>query len=68
VDIAVKIFSGRASQKIALNIAKHYGVALGNVIVTDFSDGEFQPSFEETVRGLRCIYCAINHAANRKSV
>jgi ribose-phosphate pyrophosphokinase len=51
VDIAVKIFSGRASQKIALNIAKHYGVALGNVIVTDFSDGEFQPSFEETVRG-----------------
>ena len=51
MDIAVKIFSGRASQKIALNIAKHYGVALGNVIVTDFSDGEFQPSFEETVRG-----------------
>ena len=51
MDIAVKIFSGLASQKIALNIAKHYGVALGNVIVTDFSDGEFQPSFEETVRG-----------------
>lgn len=51
MDIAVKIFSGRASQRIALNIAKHYGVALGNVIVTDFSDGEFQPSFEETVRG-----------------
>jgi ribose-phosphate pyrophosphokinase len=51
VEIAVKIFSGRASQDIALKIAKHYGVALGNVIVTDFSDGEFQPSFEETVRG-----------------
>jgi ribose-phosphate pyrophosphokinase len=51
VEIAVKIFSGRASQDIAKNIAKHYGVALGNVIVTDFSDGEFQPSFEETVRG-----------------
>jgi ribose-phosphate pyrophosphokinase len=51
VEITVKIFSGRASQDIAINIAKHYGVALGNVIVTDFSDGEFQPSFEETVRG-----------------
>jgi ribose-phosphate pyrophosphokinase len=51
VEIAVKIFSGRASQDIANNIAKHYGVELGNVIVTDFSDGEFQPSFEETVRG-----------------
>jgi ribose-phosphate pyrophosphokinase len=51
VEIAVKIFAGRASQDIANKIAKHYGVALGNVIVTDFSDGEFQPSFEETVRG-----------------
>lgn len=51
MEIAVKIFSGRASQDIAKNIAKHYGVELGNVIVTDFSDGEFQPSFEETVRG-----------------
>jgi ribose-phosphate pyrophosphokinase len=51
VEIAVKIFSGRASLDIANNIAKHYGVELGNVIVTDFSDGEFQPSFEETVRG-----------------
>lgn len=51
MEITVKIFSGRASQEIANKIAKHYGVALGNVIVTDFSDGEFQPSFEETVRG-----------------
>lgn len=51
MEIAVKIFSGRASLDIANNIAKHYGVELGNVIVTDFSDGEFQPSFEETVRG-----------------
>ena len=51
MEIAVKIFAGRASQDIANKIAKHYGVALGNVIVTDFSDGEFQPSFEETVRG-----------------
>lgn len=51
MESAVKIFSGRASQKIANDIAKHYGIELGNVIVTDFSDGEFQPSFEETVRG-----------------
>jgi ribose-phosphate pyrophosphokinase len=51
VEIAVKIFAGRASQEIAKKIAKHYGIELGNVIVTDFSDGEFQPSFEETVRG-----------------
>lgn len=48
----VKIFAGRASQDLAENIAKAYGVSLGNVIISEFSDGEFQPSFEETVRGM----------------
>lgn len=51
MSIGVKIFSGRATMDLANKIAKSYGVSLGNVIVTDFSDGEFQPSFEETVRG-----------------
>lgn len=47
----VKIFAGRASQDLAQKIVQSYGTSLGNVKVTDFSDGEFQPSFEETVRG-----------------
>lgn len=47
----IKIFAGRASKDIAERIAKSYGTSLGNVIVMEFSDGEFQPSFEETVRG-----------------
>ena len=51
MSVGVKIFSGRASEKLATKIAKSYGISLGNVKVTDFSDGEFQPSFEETVRG-----------------
>ncbi len=51
MSIGVKIFSGRATKELANKIANRYGISLGNVIVTDFSDGEFQPSFEETVRG-----------------
>jgi ribose-phosphate pyrophosphokinase len=51
MSIGVKIFSGRASVKLAEQVAKIYGVALGDVNVMEFSDGEFQPSFEETVRG-----------------
>ena len=51
MSFGVKIFSGRATKDLANKIAENYGVSLGNVIVTDFSDGEFQPSFEETVRG-----------------
>jgi ribose-phosphate pyrophosphokinase len=47
----IKIFAGRASYDIAERIAKTYGTPLGDVKVMEFSDGEFQPSFEETVRG-----------------
>jgi ribose-phosphate pyrophosphokinase len=51
MSIGVKIFAGRASIVLAEKIAKSFGVELGDVKVTDFSDGEFQPSYEETVRG-----------------
>lgn len=47
----VKIFSGRATLPLARKIADSFGQQLGNVTVTTFSDGEFQPSFDETVRG-----------------
>tara|TARA_R110001592_G_scaffold205863_2_gene456468 strand:+ start:9300 stop:10235 length:936 start_codon:yes stop_codon:yes gene_type:complete len=47
----VKLFAGRASEDLANKIAKSYGIPLGNVIINTFSDGEFQPSFEESVRG-----------------
>ena len=49
--MGVKIFAGRASQHMAEHVAKAYGTSLGSVKVNVFSDGEFQPSLEETVRG-----------------
>jgi len=49
--MGVKIFAGRASQHMAEQVAKAYGTSLGSVKVNVFSDGEFQPSLEETVRG-----------------
>jgi len=51
MESTVKIFSGRATRILAEQIAKNYGVDLGNIIISEFSDGEFIPSFEETVRG-----------------
>lgn len=47
----VKFFAGTASKYLAEKVAAEYGVELGNVIISKFSDGEIQPSFEETVRG-----------------
>lgn len=47
----VKICAGTASRGLGERIAEHYGLPLANVNILRFSDGEFQPSFEETVRG-----------------
>lgn len=54
-DKPIKMFSGRASTKIANKIAKSYGTKLGKISIQEFSDGEFQPSFDETVRGAHVI-------------
>lgn len=47
----VKIFAGTASKTLAHNVAASYGRPLGQVTLSRFSDGEFQPSYDETVRG-----------------
>ena len=46
-----KIFSARASKKIALAICEAYGTELGDETVIEFSDGEFEPSFDDSIRG-----------------
>lgn len=50
---APKIFACRQSTVLAEKIAKEYNITLGKVKTTYFSDGEFQPAFEESVRGRR---------------
>jgi ribose-phosphate pyrophosphokinase len=51
VETKVKILAGGATRELADKIARAYGQELGNVVLTRFSDGEFQTSIEETVRG-----------------
>lgn len=47
----VKIFSGSTSRIFAERLATAYGQPLGDLTFQRFSDGEFQTSYEETVRG-----------------
>ncbi len=47
----VNIFAGRASRYLAEEICNTYNKKLGNIDVAEFSDGEFQPSFEDNIRG-----------------
>ena len=47
----VSIFAGRATQELGTKIAEAYGTTLGKSSVSVFSDGEFQPCYEESIRG-----------------
>ena len=52
-QLSPKLFACRQSTVLAEKIAKEYNIKLGKVKTTYFSDGEFQPAFEESVRGRR---------------
>jgi ribose-phosphate pyrophosphokinase len=47
----VSIFGCRATSVLAEKIAKSYGCEIGKSTVFSYSDGEFQPAFEENIRG-----------------
>jgi ribose-phosphate pyrophosphokinase len=53
IKAPIKFFAGRATTYLAEKIIKSFGTELGKTSVLEFSDGEFQPYFEESVRG--CI-------------
>ena len=52
-DQASYLFSTRTSKVLAEKIAQHYGQDLGKIKFQDFSDGEFEPVLDQTVRGGR---------------
>lgn len=47
----VKIFAGSASAALTNSICEYYGALPGDMTVSRFSDGEFQPNINESVRG-----------------
>ena len=56
-----KVFTCSQSKELAEEIAAAYGVKLGNVITSTYSDGEFQPSYEESIRGTRIFIIGSTH-------
>lgn len=45
------VFSGTNSRYIAEKVCTALNCALGNLVVTKFADGEFEVSYEESIRG-----------------
>ena len=59
-----KIFSCTQSESLSKLIANSYGQKLGNVLFSRYSDGEFQPSFEESIRGSRIFIIGSTHPSS----
>ena len=47
----IKFFAGNNTKSLAGKIANAFGTKLNKSSIIEFSDGEFEPSFDETVRG-----------------
>ncbi|MBI2619797.1 MAG: ribose-phosphate pyrophosphokinase [Ignavibacteriales bacterium] len=47
----LKIFAGRANQPLAGLIAKEAGIALGEIVIENFSDGEIWAKYADNIRG-----------------
>lgn len=60
----VKLFSCSQSNELALAISKSFGKELGNVNFSHYSDGEFQPSLEESIRGARIFIIGSTHPSS----
>jgi ribose-phosphate pyrophosphokinase len=47
----LRIFSGRASERLAQDVASNLGISCGPVEIRDFASGEIYSRFHESVRG-----------------
>ena len=59
-----KIFSCTESSVLSEKIAKSFGSEIGKVNFSHYSDGEYQPSFEESVRGARLFLIGSTHPSS----
>ena len=55
MDGELKLFSGRASRGLTEGMSAYLGTSIGEVQITDFSDGEISVQIQENVRGRDCF-------------
>ena len=63
-ELTPKIFACTQSIPLAEQIAKAFGQPLGKVNFSRYSDGEYQPSFEESIRGTRIFIIGSTHPSS----
>ena len=56
------LYSGRTHPELALEVATHLDLEVGNANIVEFSNGEIRPRFTESVRGAD-VFIMQSHAA-----
>ena len=64
METPAKIFSCTESATLSKLISDSFGQSLGNILFSRYSDGEFQPSFEESIRGARIFIIGSTHPSS----
>lgn len=64
METQAKIFTCSQSAVLGETIAQNFGAPLGKINFSKYSDGEFQPSFEESVRGARIFIIGSTHPSS----
>ena len=64
METTAKIFACTQSTALGKTIASHFGIDIGKINFSRYSDGEFQPSFEESVRGARIFIIGSTHPSS----
>ena len=68
METPAKIFSCTQSTELSSLIAEKFGSEMGKVNFSRYSDGEFQPSFEESVRGTRVFIIGSTHPTSENLI
>ena len=64
METPAKIFACTQSELLGTAIEDHFGIEVGKINFSRYSDGEFQPSFEESVRGDRIFIIGSTHPSS----
>ena len=64
METPAKIFTCTQSTELGKSIANNFGIKIGKINFSRYSDGEFQPSFEESVRGARIFIIGSTHPSS----
>lgn len=62
------LFTGRTHPALATEVAEHLGLALGDVNLVEFANGEIRPRFGESIRGADVFVMQTHYGCDGRSI